>query len=1265
MPSASCFRIFLALCLIWLAAMPAAQAQIAFRGAASGTALLPQYRSQASAAASSTVTYRNQASAATTTGTLTIARPTGVLEYDMLIASIGVTPSTATLTPPAGWTLIRRTNNAGPTSNSLAVYRKLATGAEPASYAWTVGGGSYTVGGIQAFYNVDTTTPVDVENGQATASALTHATPSVATTVANAMVVTSHTFASSRNWTPPAAMTESFDRRSGANSATGQSVEGNRVLQAAAGATGVKTATAAANADAGATHILALKPMATLRITRPAGVVVNDVLIASVGVTPSTTVITPPTGWTLVRRIDNPGPTSNSLAVYRKVATAAEPASYAWPLAGVSYGVGGIQAFYGVDTTTPIDAEAGQATAVGRDHATPTITTTVANTLLVGSYTYASSQSWAPRTPPAPAMTESFERLSGAASATGQSVEGTRLLKTAAGLVPAYTSRAAGAAVNYDAGATHMLALRPANTVLTIPLPVGTVANDVMIASIGVTPSSVTVTPPAGWVLANRRDNNAGATNSLLVYSRVAGAAEPAAYSWSVSGNFMASGGIQSFSGADTTTPIDVQASQTTNSSLNHATPSVTTTVANTMLVTSHTFNSAATWTPPAGMTEGFDVTVPAANYATGQATEGNYVLQAAAGATGAKTATASANADRGNTHILALRRAVVPSSFNAFEQPAGLTCATLPNTTVTGPIKTKIAGTAYMLCVVALDSSGPPPQILAAFNGTVKVDVLANINTGVALDANGCPTTSTQIYTSSAVALVNGKIAHNFTAEPNAWRDVRVRIGYPAALPTVMRCSADNFAIRPNTLVVAASDNDAQTAGILRNLNNTATPGGTVHKAGQPFTLRGTAWNAAAVPVVTSNYDGSPTANITAHLIPAACRNGGGCTVSAGSFAASGGTVRSDTASYNEVGAFNLELVDATFANVDVADSSAAEREIRSTSVGVGRFVPDHFVLQAGSAVTPACTSGGSAMSYMGQGFGVSATLAAQNAANATTWNYHSTAYAPGAVSWVAENSDGGTNLGARLSGLTAAWTDGLYAVSTGSALFGRLSPDNPDGPYDGLQLGAQLTDPDGPTLNGQDMNAGTVGDCVLASNCNARSAGTPSSLRFGRLRMGNAAGSDLIDLPVPLRTDYWNGTAFAINSTDNCTTLAANNIALSNWQGNLNACETSVFFLGGATPFTGGLLNSLRLDAPGATNRGSVQLTANLGAAGSGTTCLATGGATSAVSGASRPWLYGRWDDASDPDANASTNYDDNPSARGTFGIFRDRVLYRRENY
>ena len=129
--------------LVLLGAAPA-QAQIAFRAASSATAT------------GITPAFRSAASATTTGATLTITKPSGVAANDVLIASIGLTPSSGTIAPPSGWTLVRRTNNAGPTSNSLAVYRKVAGGSEPASYAWGMSGSSFTVGGVQAFTGVDT-----------------------------------------------------------------------------------------------------------------------------------------------------------------------------------------------------------------------------------------------------------------------------------------------------------------------------------------------------------------------------------------------------------------------------------------------------------------------------------------------------------------------------------------------------------------------------------------------------------------------------------------------------------------------------------------------------------------------------------------------------------------------------------------------------------------------------------------------------------------------------------------------------------------------------------------------------------------------------------------------------------------------------------------------------------------------------------------------------------------------------------------------------
>jgi urease accessory protein UreH len=73
-------------------------------------------------------TFRAASSAGVTSGAtaLTITKPSGIASGDALIAAIAVKPNTATITPPSGWSLIRRTDQASATANSQAIYSKVA-----------------------------------------------------------------------------------------------------------------------------------------------------------------------------------------------------------------------------------------------------------------------------------------------------------------------------------------------------------------------------------------------------------------------------------------------------------------------------------------------------------------------------------------------------------------------------------------------------------------------------------------------------------------------------------------------------------------------------------------------------------------------------------------------------------------------------------------------------------------------------------------------------------------------------------------------------------------------------------------------------------------------------------------------------------------------------------------------------------------------------------------------------------------------------------
>jgi hypothetical protein len=161
------------------------------------------------------------------------------------------------LTAPAGWTLVSRTNKGA--VGALAVYWHVFAGGET-GYTWTT---NVTVGGavfLAAFGGVDTTNPIDVSKGQTTKRGTAVSTPSVTTTTANAMLVSSYFGYKSNGmptvWTPPAGMTEIGD----ASDPTGiRSGSLDHAIQATAGASGKKTAITSVSQDYGVAVLTALR----------------------------------------------------------------------------------------------------------------------------------------------------------------------------------------------------------------------------------------------------------------------------------------------------------------------------------------------------------------------------------------------------------------------------------------------------------------------------------------------------------------------------------------------------------------------------------------------------------------------------------------------------------------------------------------------------------------------------------------------------------------------------------------------------------------------------------------------------------------------------------------------------------------------------------------------------------------------------------------------------------------------------------------------
>lgn len=102
--------------------------------------------------------FRSTAEAAQATGTtLTITKPAGTADGDLLIAYVHIDSSSATIAPPGGWTVLFDDVRAATQTDSL--YYKFASG-EGANYAFTISSSLAAVGHITCWQNVHATNPI-------------------------------------------------------------------------------------------------------------------------------------------------------------------------------------------------------------------------------------------------------------------------------------------------------------------------------------------------------------------------------------------------------------------------------------------------------------------------------------------------------------------------------------------------------------------------------------------------------------------------------------------------------------------------------------------------------------------------------------------------------------------------------------------------------------------------------------------------------------------------------------------------------------------------------------------------------------------------------------------------------------------------------------------------------------------------------------------------------------------------------------------------
>jgi hypothetical protein len=290
----------------------------------------------------------------------------------------------------------------------------------------------------------------------------------------------------------------------------------------------------------------------------------------------------------------------------------------------------------------------------------------------------------------------------------------------------------------------------------------------------------------------------------------------------------------------------------------------------------------------------------------------------------------------------------------------------------------------------------------------------------------------------------------------------------------------------------------------------------------------------------------------------------------------------------------------------------------------------PDHFSLTGLRTNRSDLACPGSTFTYMGEPIGVTFELTAKNQANVTTPHYSGARFASDITlpaTWTTHGVNDSMGLWMVATGhtvgagsCTVMFSNATPSVTSFDCTVGNpasinraagprvtISPtpavpsvnwangvgtynvnvileraDAPDGAYGTLRIGVAPRDADGVVLDVLNMDADN--DAV-----NERASVGATILRYGRLRIANTYGSELLPLPVEVQAQFWNGSAYTSNTDDGCTPLAGGNFANSLGPGAV--ISTSIGGIGTLTGGTGKI--TLAKPSPSPTAKGAVNVT------------------------------------------------------------------------
>lgn len=189
--------------------------------------------------------------------------PAGCSDGDILLVFMVTNgASLPSITDPANWTTVGtdRTEDTYYHVRYHVAWKEFQTG--ETSYTWTLTNAATAEATIIAFTGVDTTTPINANNGTANVWSANLSVSQITTTVDNCMVIlfSGNYMYSGITWSAQqlggSNMTEAFDNPNTYNGSAGAYLE-----KTSAGATGAGTATASASCDCYGGFLLALAPI--------------------------------------------------------------------------------------------------------------------------------------------------------------------------------------------------------------------------------------------------------------------------------------------------------------------------------------------------------------------------------------------------------------------------------------------------------------------------------------------------------------------------------------------------------------------------------------------------------------------------------------------------------------------------------------------------------------------------------------------------------------------------------------------------------------------------------------------------------------------------------------------------------------------------------------------------------------------------------------------------------------------------------------------